>query len=185
MVFSLKKTVVMVYGEKKDDHGINAGRRSWNLGLFQLEEKEIWENLGMVWCLEGTCMHVIKQAAVKAWDSCHGIIRTGGRHLGINPLISLKLWRTIGMEKLLYGCELWRLNGMLTKQLEKVQNQIIRIIQGFLPGTSGTACRGLLGIWNIKAEIDKQKLYLLGRIIRSSDFREHKRIFKRRFIRWK
>ena len=116
MVFSLKKTVVMVYGEKKDDHGINAGRRSWNLGLFQLEEKEIWENLGMVWCLEGTCMHVIKQAAVKAWDSCHGIIRTGGRHLGINPRISLNFWRTIGMEKLLYGCELRTLNGVLTKQ---------------------------------------------------------------------
>ena len=46
MVFSLKKTVVMVYGEKKDDHRINA--RSWNLGIFQLEEKEIWENLGKV-----------------------------------------------------------------------------------------------------------------------------------------
>ena len=50
-------------------------------------------------------MHVIKQAANKAWDSCYGIIRAGGRHLGINPLISLKLWRTIDMEKLLYGCE--------------------------------------------------------------------------------
>ena len=74
---------------------------------------------------------------------------------------------------------------MLTKQLEKVQNQIIKTIQGFLPGTSGTACRGLLGIWDIKAEIDKRKLYLLGRIIRSSDRRAHKRIFKRRFIRWK
>ena len=74
---------------------------------------------------------------------------------------------------------------MLIKQMEKVQNQIIRIIQGFLPGTSGTACRGLLGIWDISTEIDKRKLYLLERIIRSSDGGTHKRIFKRRFIRWK
>ena len=44
-VFSLKKTVVIVYGEKKDDHRINAGRRSWSLRIFKLEEKETRENL--------------------------------------------------------------------------------------------------------------------------------------------
>ena len=148
MAFSLKKTVIMVYGEKKDDHRINAGR-SWNLGIFQLEEKVMWENLGKVSCLEGACMHVIKQAVTKAWDSRYGIIRTGGRHLGINSLIPLKLWTTIGMEKLLYGCEFWRLNGVLKEQLEKMQNHIIRIIQGLLPRTSGTACRGFLGVRNL------------------------------------
>ena len=65
----------------------------------------MWENLGKVWCLGGTCIHVIKQAVTKAWDSCHGIIRAASRHQGINPLKSMKLLRTIGMEKLLYGCE--------------------------------------------------------------------------------
>ena len=36
-------------------------------------------------------MHVIKQEETKVWDSCYGIIRPGDRHLGINPLISLKI----------------------------------------------------------------------------------------------
>ena len=40
-------------------------------------------------------------------------------------------------------------------------------------------------MWDIKAEIDKRKMYLLGRITRSSDGRAHKRIYKRRFIRGK
>ena len=48
-------------------------------------------------------MHVIKEVVTKACrDFCYGIIRRGGRHGGLNTLISLKLWKTIGMERLLY-----------------------------------------------------------------------------------
>ena len=39
-------------------------------------------------------------------------------------------------------------------------------------------------MWDIKAEIDKRKMYLSGRITRSSDNRGHKRIYKRRFMQW-
>jgi hypothetical protein len=35
---------------------------------------------------------------------------------------------------------------------------MLRIMQGLLPGTSGSAARGLLGILSIEAEIDKRKL---------------------------
>ena len=46
-----------------------------------------------------------------------------------------------------------------------MQNHIIRIIQGLLPRTPGTACRGFLGVRDLLKQIDKRKLYLLGRII--------------------
>ena len=38
-------------------------------------------------------------------------------------------------------------------------------MQGFLPGTSGSASREFLDLLLIEAEIDKRKLYFLGRLI--------------------
>ena len=43
------------------------------------------------------------------------------------------------------GCELWHLDRHVVSELEKVQNITVRIMQGFLPGTTGSASRGLLG----------------------------------------
>lgn len=45
----------------------------------------------------------------------------------------------------------------------KIQNQIVRIFQGYLPGTFGVPCRGLLELWDIATEI-KTKLDLYQRI---------------------
>ena len=44
----------------------------------------------------------------------------------------------------------------------------IRVTEGLLPGTSGSAARGLLGLWSIEGEIEKKKLSFLGRRINSS-----------------
>ena len=47
----------------------------------------------------------------KVWRSCGTIMKAGGRELGLNPLVSLKLWKVIALPSMLYGCELWRLSG--------------------------------------------------------------------------
>ena len=58
-------------------------------------------------------------------------------------------------------------------------------MQGFLPGTSGSASRGLLGLLTIEAEIDKRKLYFLGRLTLMSYGIACRRIFLMRLTRWK
>ena len=40
---------------------------------------------------------------------------------------------------------------------EKCQNVFLSLIEGLLPGTSGSAARGLLGLWSIQGEIEKKK----------------------------
>ena len=52
-----------------------------------------------------------------------------------------------------------------------------RVTQCLIPGSSGSATRGLLGLHSIKAEIGKRKLYLLGRIINSSSSLAHRKLF--------
>ena len=90
----------------------------------------------------------------------------------LNPVIAADLWKRIGIPKILYGCELWHLNRHAVSELEKVQNITVRIMQGFLPGTSGSASRGLLGLLSVEAETDKRKLPC-------------RKIFLVRLIRWK
>ena len=104
----------------------------------------------------------------KVWRSCGAIMKAGGRELGLNPLVSLKLWKVIALPSMLYGCELWRLSGKGIKRLEKAQNMMLRIMQGLMPGSSGSACREMLGIWDNLSEIDKRKLFFLRMLINSS-----------------
>ena len=62
---------------------------------------------------------------------------------------------------------------------------MLRIMQGLLPGTSGSAARGLLGMLSIEAEIDRRKLYFLGRLINISAGVLCRRVLFIRLARWK
>ncbi len=187
LIFSIKKTVVLTFGEKPREHARNISKRNWRMGLTCLKECKTWENLGKVWCVEKTnqCSHVVDNSIAKVWRSCGTIMKAGGRQLGLNPLVSLKLWKIIALPSMLYGCELWRLSVKEINRLEKAQNMMVRIMQGLLPGSSGSACRGMLGVWNIRSEIDKRKLFFLGMLINSSGTPVYKVMFYRRLIRWK
>ena len=37
-------------------------------------------------------------------------MKMGAHYGGLNPIISVELWKRIGIPKMLYGCELWQLN---------------------------------------------------------------------------
>ena len=113
------------------------------------------------------------------------IMGMGARYGGLNPVIAADMWKRIGIPKMLYGCELWHLNRHAVSELEKVQNITVRIMQGFLPGTSGSASRGLLGLLSIEAGIDKRKLYFLGRLMLMSYGIPCRKIFLVRLIGWK
>ena len=187
LMFSTKKTVVLTFGEKPRDREHNMCRRNWKMGLIRIKECTTWENLGKVWCVEKSnkCSHIVDNSIAKVWRSCGTIMKAGGRELGLNPLVSLKLWKVIALPSMLYGCELWRLSGKEIKRLEKTHNMMVRIMQGLMPGSSGYACRGMLGMWDILSEIDKRKLFFLRMLINSSGTPVYKVMFHRRLIRWK
>ena len=111
-------------------------------------------------------------------------MRMGARYGGLNPVIAVGLWRRIGIGRMVYGCEPWQLNRNDVR-VRKMQNIMVRVMQSFLPGTSGSASRGLLGLLTIEAEIDRRKLYFLGRLILMSHGIPCRKIFLVRLIKWK
>ena len=112
------------------------------------------------------------------------LVSLGCRSGGINPTTASKLCKTVVLPKMLYVCELWLLNNEKCLMLEKCQNVFLRVIEGLLPGTSGSAARGLLGLCIIEEEIDKKKLAFWGRLINSSQHLAQGNLLMKRIVRW-
>lgn len=166
IVFNVKKTVTLVFGERTSKSPVPI--RNWFLENISIEEKKTWKNLGMIWNADSNSQDIVDLAISKGFEAIALLASVGCRHGGLNPRVSVKLWKSVALPYMLYGCELWYLNLQQFKKLDKIVNVFSRIAQSLLPGTSGSAARGLLGLVSIKTEINKQKLYFLGRIINSS-----------------
>ena len=121
----------------------------------------------------------------KGFDVISKLAKLGCKAGEVNPKLAAHLWKTVALPHILYGCELWYLKNQHIKGLERVLNVFCRVTQGLIPGSSGSAARGLLGLHSIKAEIGKRKLYLLGRIINSSSSLAYRKLFIRKLIKWK
>jgi hypothetical protein len=82
----------------------------------------------------------------KGFDVISKLAKLGCKAGGLNPKIAAHLWETVALPHLLYGCELWYLKNQYIKELERVLNVFCRITQCLIPGSSGSAARGTLGL---------------------------------------
>ena len=69
--------------------------------------------------------------------------------------------------------------------LARCQNVFPCVIEGLLPGTSGSAARCVLGLWSIEGEIEQKKLGFWGRLINSSKHLVQRKLLMIRIVRWK
>ena len=180
--FNITKTVISTFGEI--EHILNCGIRNWKLGSSDISEKDTWSNLGKIWDINKDSSTVISRAVGRGREVYFFLMSLGSRYGGLNPITASYLWKQIGIPKFLYGSELWKLSGNII-ELELVQNIVLRIMQGLLPGTSGSAARGLLEMLPIEVEIDKRKLYFLGRLINIGAGVVSRRVLFIRLARWK
>ena len=79
--------------------------------------------------------------------------------ISLNPLTSLKLYKSVILPTFLYGCEVW--NNMSTSTLKSIEvfhHYCLKKIQ-FLPKTTRSAmCQTLLGVGSLLSEVDKRKI---------------------------
>ena len=86
--------------------------------------------------------------------------------------------RTVGLARMLYGCELW--NNMSKSDLLKleVSNRFAgKRIQGLCNTTRSEAVTGSIGLWTVEGYIDKEKLLFLFKLMKSSGTTVHKSLF--------
>ena len=106
------------------------------------------------------------------------LMNIGACPSALNPTCACSLWRTVGNQTSLYGCELWNnLTIHETESLERAQKFDAKRIQGLHPMTRSEAATGSLGLWSMEGTIDKAKLLYFGRLCRL-----HETLLKRKFL---
>ena len=84
---------------------------------------------------------------------------------GLNPQVSIHMWKTFALPRMLYGLEISRLRNSDTMQLEALQRSILRRLQCLPNNTANVAVYCLLGVRPIEQEIDLKKLSFLVSIL--------------------
>ena len=120
----------------------------------------------------------ITQACRKGKRILNSLINIGVHDQGIHPMTSVKLWKTVVMPSILYGCELWDvISKKSIEELEVVQRYAARRMQGF-DQRSPTLCTIFsLGLVEMKRSIDKIKLMFWNRLCTSSYSLFYKKLF--------
>jgi hypothetical protein len=165
--FNIKKIVVLTYAEKQEEHSINCAIRKWKLGSLDISEKDTWSNWGKIWDINKHSSAAVLRAVGRGREVYFFLTSLGYRYGGLNPIIASYLWKRIGIPKFPYGSELWKLSKNDLIELEQVQNIMLRIMQGFLPGISGSAVRGLLGMLSMSVYDPEDNLNCYGSPIES------------------
>ena len=91
---------------------------------------------------------------------------------GIHPEVSIKLWNTYALPRLVHGLELCRLTQLDISRLENCQRQVLRNIQN-LPASTATAGIHLLsGVLPVQAIIERNSLTLFRNLVSLQGSRE-------------
>ena len=84
---------------------------------------------------------------------------------GLNPQVSIHMWKTFALPRMLYGLEISRLRNSDIVQLEALQRSILRRLQCLPNNTANVAVYCLLGARPFEQEIDLKKLSFLVSIL--------------------
>jgi hypothetical protein len=76
------------------------------LGSLPIKEVLTWKNLGTIWNANNKFDSTIDIVLKKGYAVINMMVTMGCRHGDLNPKAATKLWRSIALPHLLYGCEL-------------------------------------------------------------------------------
>ena len=100
-----------------------------------------------------------------------------------NPEVLVKLYKTIILPSVLYGCEIWgRVKASDLALLNKLQHFIVKRILDLPKLTRSDMCQSLVGLFPIAAYIDQRKLMFLQKLCTMKMFYLSKDIFVRRLF---
>ena len=93
-------------------------------------------------------------------------------------LVATCVWKDFSIFTILvYGCNVWGLSAMEYNTLEIVQRNFSKIIQGLPRQTSGSVSLDNINLETIQTYIDKQALFLFGKLCRANTSFYFKRVF--------
>lgn len=176
--FNPDKTVAITLGESTKTNNLLKKQRAWRLNGVVIEEKASDVHVGVL--LSGNFLNKERcvSAATKGKEVTSCLLSSGVRPGGLNPICGVDLWRTVGLSRMLYGCELWwNLTASDLAILETPNRFAAKRMQGLPSSTRSEAAIGNLGLWTIQGFIDKAKLLFLHRLLISPPSSVQKMLF--------
>ena len=91
-----------------------------------------------------------------------GICARNGR---INPMSASKVYLSVAMPRLLYGCQVWPVSDDNVELMERAHQDAARRLQGFPQQCAGPAATALMGCLSVQATIDMYRLIYLWTLL--------------------
>lgn len=135
----------------------------WRIGNELIPTAERYTHLGIEIHEQFKAVERISNACRKAKNSYFAL--NGITLKSTNPTVLIKLYKTVILPTLLYGCEMWTsLKASDETALQRFQHFAIKRILGLPRYTRSYICQSIVGIYPITAYIDKRKLLFFQKL---------------------
>ena len=180
---STKSRVLVYGGKKKQKEGSETSTWRLNGNVIQGTTQE--KHVGIMLDTSQKSHKRTKEACRKGRNTLMSLMGIGTKGDGLNPAISANLLKSIVMPRTLYGSELW--NNLSNNELIILERMLCfccKITQDLSKRCRSDMCTAMLGLHQIKAQIDLRKLIFLGRIVWLPDGTLAKRVFTTRTLQY-
>ena len=105
------KSSILVFGETAGSRKKNHTLRKWIVDGETVPESDSQKHLGILHTVFSSSVHQTVERCSAGRSAFYALNGVGSRFGCIHPITSLRLYLTLCIPVLLYGCELWSLTG--------------------------------------------------------------------------
>ena len=172
-LFNAKKSSIVQFSVNSREVNLDY---SWTIGRDTIPASSTYSHLG-----------ILLNSRFKSFDRTASACRKGKNAYfalkGItcktsHPCALLRLYKSVVLPTVLYGCEMWtNLKSMDIQALNKFQHFIIKQMLDLKTVTRSDMCQSILGVYPILSYIEQRKLYFLQKLCSLSNVYHTKKLF--------
>ena len=124
------KSVILVLGESPRSRALARSNRQWMLAGQQLQEVDKHHHFGIQHSVHHSTLARTSERCAAGQSAFFALNPVSSRFGCLHPITSYRLYSTLSLPIMLYGCELWTISKTESLMLERVHRKILRTIQG-------------------------------------------------------